>query len=76
MGYWRVHLCIVNHNKESQSKTRNTMKKQVKTLSLKTDKVVSLSKADLRTVQGGAPSSGRTYTVTMFASNSGQSYNC
>jgi len=52
------------------------MKKQVKKLSLTTDKVVSLTKAILQHVQGGSPSnSGQSYNC-IKPSNSGQSYNC
>jgi hypothetical protein len=58
------------------TKTTNAMKKQVKKLSLTTDKVVSLNKASLANVQGGRPSnSGQSYNC-IKPSNSGQSYNC
>ncbi|MFN8354450.1 MAG: class I lanthipeptide [Spirosomataceae bacterium] len=59
------------------------MKKQVKTLSLKTDKVVSLNSASLANVMGGFPpttlkpsNSGQSYNCIKAPSNSGQSYNC
>ena len=51
------------------------MKKHVSKLSLSTDKIVSLSKAQLQHAQGGGPSNGGQ-SYNCIVSNSGQSYNC
>ena len=63
MGFGIVHLCNDKTVKQNtKAKTKTAMKKQVKKLSLTTDKVVSLSTSSMQHVQGG--------------SNSGVSHNC
>ena len=67
----------------TKAKTLITMKKPANKLSLKTDKVVSLSTSSMQNVQGGFPpttirpsNSGQSYNCIKAPSNSGQSYNC
>ena len=70
-GFGIVHLCNDKTVKQiTKAKTKTAMKKQVKKLSLTTDKVVSLSSSAMQNLQGGI-----TFT-TIRPSNSGQSYNC
>ena len=82
-GFGNVHLCNDKTVKQiTKAKTFKAMKKQVKKLSLTTDKVVSLSSSAMQNLQGGItfttirPSKSESYNCILAPSNGGRTYNC